>query len=83
MTELILFTGSFCAPCRAVKPIVKAFAEANNIPLRTLDLDYDETVFNTYDIRSIPALLVIKDGREHTRHFGLLSESSLNTLCSG
>ena len=62
---LIDFTAAWCAPCRAIAPHVEALAKDYQGKLRVgkCDIDSNPAFPSQYDIRSIPTLLVFKEGK--------------------
>ena len=59
------FQTEWCAPCRAIAPHVEALANEYTGKLRVgkLDIDSNQGVPQQYEIRSIPTLLVFKEGK--------------------
>lgn len=62
---LVDFTAVWCAPCRAISPHIDAIAAASAGTLRVGKIDVDENHETTtrFDVRSMPTLMVFKDGR--------------------
>ena len=62
---LVDFWAEWCAPCRAIAPIVKEIADDNGEKLKVVKMNIDESpqTPGTYGIRSIPTILVFKDGQ--------------------
>ena len=62
---LVDFRAEWCAPCRAIAPIVKEIADDNGEKLKVVKVNIDESpqTPGTYGIRSIPTVLVFKDGQ--------------------
>ncbi len=61
---LIDFWAEWCAPCRMITPIVEELASEydGKIKVGKLDVDNNPQVSMNYGIRSIPTLLIFKDG---------------------
>ena len=59
------FWAAWCGPCRMVGPIVEELAGeyAGKITFGKLDVDANPVKSAEYGIRSIPSLLVFKNGR--------------------
>jgi len=61
---IIDFWAEWCAPCRAIAPIVKDLADQYGEQVKIVKLNIDEnlSVPSKYGIRSIPTVLAFKDG---------------------
>lgn len=76
MIKLIKFRASYCAPCRAMMPILEELK--NKIEIEDIDVDkVDPIVLTNYKIRNIPVLVLLKDDKEVWRHVGSISKSDL------
>jgi thioredoxin 1 len=62
---LIDFGAAWCAPCRTIAPHVDALADAHVGRLRVgmCDVDANRELTARFDVRSVPTLLVLKEGR--------------------
>ncbi len=62
---LIDFWAEWCAPCRLIAPIVEEIANEYQGKLKVgkLDVDNNPQTSMNYGIRSIPTLLIFKDGK--------------------
>jgi len=66
MEKLILMTfkAPWCAPCKAMEPIIKNIvSDINYIDLVEVNVDEDPDMAREYGIRSIPTL-ILKRGNE-------------------
>ncbi len=61
---IIDFWAEWCAPCRAIAPIVKDLAAqyGDKVKIVKLNIDENPVVPGKYSIRSIPTVLAFKDG---------------------
>jgi thioredoxin 1 len=62
---LVDFTAAWCAPCRSIAPYVEAIAAAyvGRARVGKYDVDDNQTWVAKLDIRSMPTLLMFKDGK--------------------
>jgi thioredoxin 1 len=72
---LVDFWASWCPPCRAMNPVVEALAR--DFKVWKVNVDTNQELAARYDISSIPALLVFKEGKITARHVGLTPEATL------
>ncbi len=64
---LVDFWAEWCAPCRMIAPVIEEIAKSygSKIKVGKFDLDGDSNsiIPNQYGIRSIPTVLLFKDGQ--------------------
>ncbi len=78
---LIDFYADWCGPCNRLSPIVDKVAKENkDIKVVRIDVDKNESLMTKYNVRSIPTLVVIENGKEINRSVGLIPEDSILTL---
>ena len=76
---LIDFWAEWCGPCRMMGPIIENFKKNNDdVEVVKINIDENRDAAVQFQIRSIPTLVVIKDGKQIWRNSGVLSESVLN-----
>lgn len=61
---MVDFWAPWCAPCRQVSPVVEQLGEANKGKLRVVKVNVDENpaLSRKYNVMSIPAIMIFKDG---------------------
>jgi thioredoxin 1 len=80
---LVDFWAPWCGPCRMVAPVVDDLSTDFEGQVKVVKLNTDENpeIASQYGIRSIPTLIVFKDGQPIDRVVGALPKSTLaNTL---
>lgn len=76
---LVDFYASWCQPCRVQLPIVERLAETSGGEYQVYKVDVDEApgAAQRFDVRSIPTLIVFRDGEPAARFTGVQSEDRL------
>jgi len=61
---LVDFWAEWCAPCRMVGPVIEEIADTygSKIKVCKVDVDSNSAMPHKYGIRSIPAIMLFKDG---------------------
>jgi thioredoxin 1 len=72
--KYLLFSASWCGPCQTLKPVMEQVSKT--IPVTKIDVDTDAQTVSDYGVRSVPTVILVKDGREVKRFTGV---QSLNT----
>ena len=78
---LIDFYADWCGPCKMLSPIIDEIAEENSeIKVVKVNVDDSQDLAMKYQVMSIPALVVIKNGEEVNRSVGLIDKSQVVNL---
>lgn len=77
---LVDFWAPWCAPCRMIAPIVSDLADEfdGQAQVAKINIDENKTVAATYGIRSIPTLIIFKDGKPAKQISGIKPKSILS-----
>ena len=76
---LIDFWATWCGPCRMIAPIVEELAGEFNgkIKIGKLDVDNNQQTSIQYGVRSIPTLLIFKNGKVQDTIIGAVPKSNI------
>ena len=75
------FWAAWCGPCKRMDPIfAEASVERPDVVFGKVNVDEEPKLAQKYDIRAIPTLLVIVDGKVVKTSVGLLNKAALLQL---
>jgi len=79
---LVDFWAPWCQPCRMMAPIFATVAENNAGKAKFVKVNIDEApeVAAKFGVRSIPAIVVLKNGKDVDSHVGLMRPDALAAL---
>ena len=80
---LVDFWAPWCGPCRMVAPVVEDISKQYEGQVKVVKLNTDENpeVASQYGIRSIPTLMIFKEGQKVDMVVGAVPKNTLaNTL---
>ncbi|MEC0182433.1 thioredoxin [Paenibacillus peoriae] len=82
---LVDFWAPWCGPCQIQLPIVNELADelAGQATLATVNVDEETEVASQYGIRSIPTLLLFKDGKLSETMVGITHKQDLREKILG
>lgn len=79
---VIEFYGTWCGPCRILKPIFEKVAKENrtDVQMYFLDVDKNKDLAIKYGVKSIPAIKTFNGATLVETSVGVVSESRINEL---
>jgi thioredoxin 1 len=79
---LVDFWASWCGPCRMVAPVVEDIAKsyAGRLKVGKVNVDENQEITMKYGIRSIPTLILFKNGKAVDQIIGAVPKSEIERV---
>ena len=77
---IVDFWAEWCGPCRMIAPMIEELASdyEGKATIGKLDVDNNQESSVKFGVRSIPTLLIFKDGELIDRHVGAVGKETLS-----
>ena len=78
-TVLVDFWATWCGPCKMISPIIDQISTelAGTVKVGKVDVDANQGLAATYNVRSIPTLLIFKGGQVVDTIVGATSKDNI------
>nr|WP_298796658.1 thioredoxin TrxA [uncultured Acetobacter sp.] len=82
---LVDFWAEWCGPCKMIGPALEELSKdlAGKLTVAKINIDDNPVSPNTYGVRSIPTLLLMRDGQVLDTKVGALPKSQLKAWVEG
>ena len=76
---LVDFYATWCGPCQAMMPAIKEVSQrvGDSAKVIKIDIDRNQKLANKLNIRSVPTLMIYKEGKVVWRQTGGMSATQL------
>ena len=76
---LVDFAAEWCGPCKMMKPVLEQLHQqmGNKVRIIKIDIDKSPAAANTYQVQSVPTLILFQKGKSLWRQSGVLQVSQL------
>jgi len=72
------FYADWCAPCRMIGPVLEQITEEHqDIKIVKVNVDNNMELAQQFEVRGIPALFVLKDGKTVAQRAGFMPKAAL------
>ena len=77
--SVVDFWAEWCGPCRMITPIIEELSTeyAGKATIGKINVDHNPKVSLDYGVRSIPTILILKDGEVVDKHVGVTTKAVL------
>lgn len=82
MIHVKKFYADWCGPCKVLTPLMENVkSKFNNVNFEDIDIEVQYEIAQKYYVRSVPTVIIEKDGEEVQRFTGVQSEMAyINAL---
>ena len=73
MKKILYFSAPWCGPCKQFGPVMEQVGQS--VRVEKVDVDKLPDLAQAYNVRSVPTVVILKDGQEVNRFVGVKPQS--------
>ena len=81
MRKILYFTAAWCAPCKALSPVMDSLQ--GQINFDKIDVDTNTDLSTQYGVRGVPSLVLVENGNEVGRLVGAQTKETILNFYNG
>ena len=74
---LVNFSAIWCGPCQMLEPVLDEVAKTTDYKVIKVDVDQSGDLAVEYEIRSVPTIIVFKNGKQEDRLTGFMTKDEI------
>lgn len=79
---LVKFSAPWCAPCKAMDPLLEDVAKQGEVIVASMDIEQNPKTSAELRVRSLPTLIIFKNGKPHATSIGSMNLAALSVFVS-
>ncbi len=80
--RILKFEADWCGPCQQMKPVFDKVSKNLNdkATFQTINVDDQPSLADRYNVRGLPTVIAVKDGKEVDRSMGYMNQLRLKSF---
>jgi thioredoxin-like negative regulator of GroEL len=83
MKQVLYFSAKWCTACQSTTPVIESVKKTNPSNVMLVDVDYDVSLTEQYNVKSVPTTVILENGNEIKRYIGSINGDQLKQLING
>ena len=75
--SLVQFAANWCGPCKMLTKTLESMEQSQPLRVAKVDIDEERELARSFGIRSVPTMIIFKDGKEVKRTVGNKTQNAI------